>query len=47
MQEFIQEKNPVRKQTVNENWRFKTDPKIKNYNVIFHTHYAANEFNKK
>ena len=25
----------------------KTDPKIKNYNVIFHAHSAANEFTRK
>ena len=26
---------------------FKTDPKIKNFNVIFHTHSGAKEFTRK
>ena len=41
------QKSATLKQTLDKNQRLKTDPKIKNYNVIFHTRSATNKVPRK
>ena len=46
-QGFIQQKNESENGPFKKIGDLKTDPKIKSYNVIFHTRSAANEFTRK
>ena len=46
-QGFIQEKIGSENGHLTKIRVLKTDPKIKNYNVIFHNRSAANEFSRK